>query len=482
MMRRRGRVNRFSGRPLRVSMAGVILTVGALWSLTVPAAFPGATNPAAARDASKKPTTSVSVSFSKQVLPILRQSCQGCHQPASAAGKLVLTSFAALLAGGEHGPGFAAGKPDESNLVKYVSGPTPKMPIGAPPLPAAQVRLLRRWILEGAKDDTPVQKDLIDADHPPTYTAAPAVTALAYSPDGTTLAVSGYREVLLHRADGSGLAGRLIGKSPRIESLAYSPDGKVLAAVGGAPALFGAVQFWDAKTHKLLNAVNVTYDTLFAASFAPDGKQLAFSATDNSVRVVTAPEGAPVLKFDNHSDWVFGTTFSKDGKHLLSAGRDQAIKLTLIESNSFVDDINKHYEALKALARNPADDQVICGGQDGIPRLYRVFRTMDRTMNNEDHNLLRAFERQPWPISAVAFSPDGTKIAVGGAGEEVRVYDVKEGRRIATLKGHKGGMFTLVFHPTNGQLATGGFDGRVRLFAMPSGQLAHSFIPVPLSR
>src|SRR5207249_11809673 len=133
-------------------------------------------------------------------------------------------------------------------------------------------------------DDTPVVKDPIDAEHPPVYRNPPVISSLAYSPDGMTLAVSGYREVLLQKSDGSGLVGRLVGQSYRIETIAFSPDGKLLAAVGGRPAEFGEIQFWDPATKKRVQSVKSTYDTLYGASFAPDGKRLAFGCADNSAR------------------------------------------------------------------------------------------------------------------------------------------------------------------------------------------------------
>lgn len=329
-----------------------------------------------------------------------------------------------------------------------------------------------------------VAKDGIDADHPPVYTSLPVLTALAYSPDGAMLAVSGYRETLLHRADGSGLIARLVGASQKILSLAYSPDGKLLAAAGGRPSLFGEVQFWDTATNKPVNTVLTTFDTVFGASFSPDGKRLAFGCADNSVRVITVPEGQQALKFDNHSDWVFATTFAMDNKHFLSAGRDQAIKLVLMDgpTGSFIDDINTHTNPLRCLVRNPKADQVLCGGDDGVPRLYQVFRTKPRTMNQEDHNLLRAYDAQKGGITALAFSPDGTQIAVGSDSDVVNVYSVTDGKPIATLRGHQGVIFAVAFAPDGKRLATGGFDGKVRLYDLPSGKLAKEFIPVPLSK
>ncbi|HWE38470.1 MAG TPA: c-type cytochrome domain-containing protein [Isosphaeraceae bacterium] len=421
------------------------------------------------------------VSFAKQVLPILQRKCQGCHQPAKAKGKLVLTSYEGLKAGGDSGPGFEAGKPDDSLIVDNVSGPKPLMPPMGEPVSAEELALVKRWIAQGATDDTPPRaKDTIDADHPPFYQAPPVVTALAFAPDGESLAVSGYREVLIHKGDGSALLRRLVGQAERIESLTFSPDGKVLAAVGGSPGRFGEVQFWQAATGKLLVAHRSTYDTLYGGAFTPDGKKFAFGCADNSARVVSVEDGKQTLKIDHHADWVFGTTFSREGKHLITLGRDGALKLTEAGTGSFIDDIGKNYSELKVLARHPKEDQVAIGGDERVPRLYKIFRTQARDMNYTDFNLLRAFETQPGPIAAIAFSPDGGTLAVGGSGGEVRLYNVADGARKGTLKGHVGGIFAIAFRPDGKGVATGGFDGNVRLFDAADGRLVRSFVPVPV--
>ena len=422
------------------------------------------------------------VSFSKVVMPILQRKCQGCHQPAKMQGKLDLTTFVALQAGGRNGTTIDPGKPEASLLVEQVEGPMPIMPPTGAPLTAEEVAIVKQWVAQGAKDDTPpTARDSIDADHPPVYAAPPLTTALAFSPDGQTLAVSGYREILIHKADGSGLLHRLVGQSQRIESLTYSPDGAILAMVGGSPGRFGEVQFWDAKTYTLKNAIRTSHDTLYGGAFTPDGKRFAFGCADNSARIIEVEDGKETLRVDQHSDWVFATAFSVEGKHLITLGRDGSIKLIEAATGSFIDDIGKNYGELKVLARNPKSDQLVIGGDERVPRTYKVFRTQARDMNYTDFNLLKAFEPMPGaPISAVAYSPDGTKIAVGGSIGEVRIYDAADGARKATLGGIKGNVFAIAFAPDGSRVAVGGFDGTVRLFNPADGSLVSSFVAVPI--
>ena len=153
------------------------------------------------------------VSYYKDVRPIFVQHCQGCHQPAKAQGGFIMISPADMLKKGEMGdhPGLVPGKPGQSEIIAQVTakdGKPPRMPKNRDPLLDAQVATIRTWIEHGAKDDSPASAvPLVDAAHPPTYELPPVVTALAYSPDGTLLAVSGYHEVLLYSADGSELVG-----------------------------------------------------------------------------------------------------------------------------------------------------------------------------------------------------------------------------------------------------------------------------------
>jgi WD40 repeat protein len=421
-------------------------------------------------------------SYFRDVRPILQRVCQGCHQPALKSGNLDLTTFEGLATGGKRGPSFAPGNPEASILVKYLTGELkPQMPLGQPPLPAEQIAMFRDWIRAGAKDDTPAAaRETITPDKPIEYQRPPVITALAFSPDGKHLAVSGYRETLIHTADGSSLVKRLPGLSERIQGIAWSSDGKLLVVSGGTPARFGEVQFWDFAAGKLLHSTTLTNDTVFGGALSPDGRRVAVGGADYTVRILDAATGQELHRLASHENWVLATVFGVDGKRLVSVGRDRAAKLTDVQAGQFLENINLLRGELAALARHPARDIVVIGGEDRIPYIY----AMDRPRNMkiaDDSTLLRKLDRQNGAILALAWSPDGKYIAVGGAAPEVTLYDADSGVLKASLKGHSAGIYALAFSPDSSTLATGGFDGQVRLYRIPAGELIKAFVPVPLS-
>ena len=292
--------------------------------------------------------------------------------------------------------------------------------------------------------------------------------------------MSGYHEVLLSKADGSGLIDRLVGESPRIESVSFSPNGLLLAVSGGAPSQFGEIQIWSVTNAAQLKSFKITSDSLYGVSFSPDASRVAFGCTDKTVRVISASDGKELMKFDNHSDWVFGTLWTTSGKRLLTGSRDRAMKLIDASNGQFIDDINKLIEGVLCFARHPKEDIVAYGGDQGTARTYKISDNQGRTAANTDSNFLKEFERLPGPVQAIAYSADGNSIAVGGVGGEVRVFNTKDAKRTATLKGHPGAVFAVAFHPSTNQIATAGFDGKVRLFETTKGDLVKEFIPVPL--
>ena len=421
------------------------------------------------------PLCAADVSYYRDIRPLIQRQCQGCHQPAVKSSNLDLTTYDGFQTGGRRGPAAKV-------IVSFLTGESkPQMPLGQTPLPPDQIELFRNWIAAGAKDDTPAEaREDLSAAKPMVYTQPPVVNALAFSPDGKTLAVSGNREILLHSLDEAGAPKRLPGKSERILSIAFSKDGSTLIAGGGIPARFGEVQIWDLKTDKMRQSVMLCSDTVFGASLSPDSSKIAVGCADNTVRIVDTVSGKELYKIGNHENWVLGTVFGVDGKRIVSVSRDRAAKLTDAVSGAFLENINLLRGELAAVARHPTKDIVVIGGDDRTPYIYM----MDRAKNMkiaDDSTLIRKLDRQDGAIFALAWSPDGSRIAVGGAAPEVNVYDANTGKLVASAKGHTAGIYTVAFSPDGQTLATAGFDGRVRLYHTNNGELAKDFVPVPIT-
>ncbi|WP_417391721.1 DUF1549 domain-containing protein [Gimesia sp.] len=467
------------------------------------------------------------VSFYQHIRPILQAQCAGCHHPRNPEGEYVVTDFSHLLKGGEsQTKAIVPGKPDESYLVQLITphGNEAEMPKAKTPLSPDQIQLVRSWIQQGARNDSPAKVEYrFNQEHPPTYSSPPVITSLAYSPDGKILAVAGFHEVILHAAEGDQILGRMIGKSQRIESVQFSPDGKLLAATGGTPAERGEIQIWDLATKTLKKSIPMTYDTLYGASWSPDGKLLAFGCSDNTVRVIEVETGNEVLYQNAHYDWVLDTVFSMDGSHLISVSRDRTTKLTELKTQRFIDNITSITPkaltgGLAAIDRHPTQDTVLVGGADGVPKLYHVFRQSKRVIG-DDANLVRQFPALKGRIFGVDIHPDGNQlVAVSSLNHtgELKVFDfdiadkfsedlvkilservasrsAEDKKRIEEIR-NKGvqvvsevnvpesGLYTVCYHPDGEVIATAGQDGQVRLYAAKTGQLKKAFVPVPLQQ
>jgi WD40 repeat protein/mono/diheme cytochrome c family protein len=472
---------------------------------------------------------SVAVSYYKDVRPIFQQHCNGCHQPAKPQGGYVMTDYAGLLKAGERGKaGVVAGKPEASYLIEQIrprENGKFEMPKGRDPLNPVQIKTVTDWIAQGAKDDTPASAKAVavDAANPPRYSAPPVITSLVFAPDGSTLAVTGYHEVLLYDTARYTLQSRLIGISERVQSLAFAPDGKKLAAVGGAPGRYGEVQVWEWAREKLLISAPVTFDTLYGVSWSPDGKTIAFGCADNTVRAVEALTGKQTLQMGTHSDWALGTAFSQDGLHLVSVSRDMSMKLTEVATQRFIDNVTSITPGalkggLMAVDRRPVEetmtvqifynritmprpkryqklpvdtpgakpqlyDEVLVAGADGKPRLYKMHREVKREIG-DDSNRIREYEAMPGRVSAVAFNPDGSKFAavssLDGKGE-VRIFDTNSGSNVVCEK-VTGPAYAVAWHPGGRLIASAGFDGTVWLSDAATGKLLNSFVVMPKSR
>ncbi|HET6250207.1 MAG TPA: c-type cytochrome domain-containing protein [Tepidisphaeraceae bacterium] len=421
-------------------------------------------------------------SFARDVQPILKRSCAGCHRPEKLKGKLDLTTFAALAHGGKHGPIFVAGEPDKSPLVQQVSGDDPDMPNKGEKLSPAEVDVLRRWVLQGAKDDSPAggvaASDPAKTMAPETYALAPVISAMALSPDGKVLAVAGWHEVLLVNADGSGLIARMPGSSPHLNSLCFYADGAKLMSAGGSAAEYGRIDLYNIADHTLEKTIPVSSDTLFGLSISPTGDRAAVGCADKTTRVIAIPDGTEIDRFTQATDWALCTAFNVAGDRLVSGSRDKSVWLLDLPSHRPFDLVNYPTDPILCLARKPGEDIIASGASTGAMMLHRLRDLVKTTEANRDPNRIKEMEHMNGPVNAIIYSPDGKLLAAASTGE-VRVYTSDGNRRLCTCSGHQGGVFAIAFSPDGKQIYTGGFDGKVRIFGTEKGNLVKTFVPFP---
>jgi WD40 repeat protein len=129
---------------------------------------------------------------------------------------------------------------------------------------------------------------------------------------------------------------------------------------------------------------------------------------------------------------------------------------------------------MRHLVRRPASNQLLGGGEDGVPRLFGA-----EVKGGAGGNLIRAYGKLPGRIEAAAFSLDGKRLAVGAVGGAVRVHDTDSAQAVASLT-LPCTAFALAFAPDGKTLAVAGQDGLVRVYNLPDGKPAKEFVPVPI--
>ena len=167
-----------------------------------------ATTDRALADSRKRPSV-----FAKTSPPLLQRRCAACHCEESAKGGYRLDTFQRLSKAGDSDLSpVVAGQTKDSELYQRLveADANDRMPQKADALPAREIALVERWIKQGAINDggapdrplSELVRETLLKPAPEKYAHAVPVTALAFSPDGTELAVSGWHyEVTIWNLD-----------------------------------------------------------------------------------------------------------------------------------------------------------------------------------------------------------------------------------------------------------------------------------------
>jgi hypothetical protein len=370
--------------------------------------------------------TAGKVDYRQDVWPILKRHCWGCHSGSNTEGGLSLDTRGDMLKGGDNGPLFQPGKADESLLIRYLVGDKPKMPRKQPPLSPAKIQTLRQWVLAGGEVQAVTADQAVRI--PATYDFAPAVTSVAFHPEGQRLAVACRSEVVVLDIKGKVLL-RLPTESGLLSHVEYSPDGKLLGAVGGTPGRFGEVRFFDGATGKFVFSRRVGRDTLFRGSFDPAGKAVAAGGADGAVHIIPVDANAPARRFDLHSDWVMDVAYTPDGTMLVSGGRDKTTKVCSVETGKLLRLVDTATEPIRSVGADAADAISAGAPQSLISFDFKIALSgvevtgagNGATPVNKRNQYAKNFEGQPGEVLDLALSADRKRLAVAGNFAEVRI-------------------------------------------------------------
>ena len=214
------------------------------------------------------------------------------------------------------------------------------------------------------------------------------------------------------------------------------------------------------------SAFRVTFSSVMATAFSPDGKILATSDVRGWIYFWLMVDGSQLFKTQAHSEFIFALAFSHDGKTLASGSLDRKIKLWNVQTGECLLAMEAHALGVASLAFSP-DDRLIasCGG-DRTVKLTEV-KTGKCWMTLEGHEQI---------VRSVAFSPDGQIIASCSLDHTIKLWSVQTGACLRTIV-DSSAVYSLAFAPqidansADGQLASAGEDCLIKIWDMNTGQI-----------
>ena len=188
-----------------------------------------------------------------------------------------------------------------------------------------------------------------------------------------------------------------------MKSIAFSPDGKLLAT-GGTDFWY----IWDVeKKERLFRGKSVPY----SMAFSPDGKTLATSNMEMTIEVLDVSDGKEALHIDVKNNVIEGIVFSPDGKLLIGGGYQVSAQTSGLDASFKIWD-----------------------AATGVERKLKYGKTTS--------------------LEALALSPDGKLLAVGGDDKKVRLWNLASGQVDQPLGDLKSILTDMAFAPDGKLLAT----------------------------